>query len=467
MFVFPLIYTGAFLQTMYQLLKKRTGAILAFFICALPIYTTALSITNMYGLHFLIPVMQSFKEVIILIALAILLWNYRGPFHLHLVDKLMLFFFFYSLIYIPLPVGQFGLVEKLLAFKSLSFFVLVYFTGRLCDLRQIFLDKYFKVIVGISILASVVLLYEVLTYTHFQTMTGYPAYNYRYFNQEATGNYGLSWTFEVVDIGKSAKRFASFFSNPLEFAAATLLSLSVLAAMFTRQNNKLKVTTFGVIGLACTALSIFFALSRASMVSYFFLVYVYAFLTGKRKVIRGIHIFFLLAALYIIFFVNKDIREFVISTLNFSNLSSLGHVLEWLDGIQAMIGSPLGIGLGESGRIAGITGENVGGESQLIILGVQVGVVALGVYIAVYVILLKQAFSWFKRLRGKERRLSMVLLLIKTGFIVPMLTSNFESYIYLSYLTWFLSGLFIATIVKKAEHHNRAVPLVVAPGGTS
>lgn len=467
MFVFPIIYIGAFLQAMYQLLKQRTDYILLFFVCALPIYTTALSITNLYGLPFLIPVMQSFKEVIILVALAILLWNYKGSFQLHLVDKLMLFFFFYSLLYIPLPVGQFGMIEKLLAFKSLGFFVLVYFTGRLCNFSQIFLDKYFKIIVAISILASVVLLYEVLTYTHFQTMTGYAAYNYRFFGQEASGNYGLSWTFEVADIGKSAKRFASFFSNPLEFAAATLLSVSVLAAMFTRQNNQLKVTTFGVIGLACTAFSIFFALSRASMVSYFLLVYVYAFLTGKRKVIRGIHVFFLLAALYIIFFVNKDIREFVISTINFSNLSSLGHVLEWLDGVQTMIGSPLGIGLGESGRIAGATGENVGGESQLIILGVQVGIIALGVYIAVYVILIRQAFGWFKKLRGNERRLSMVLLLMKTGFIVPMLTSNFESYIYLSYVTWFFSGLFVATIVKKENVHKRAATLVAAAGGNS
>src|SRR5205085_11034048 len=128
---------------------------------------------------------------------------------------------------------------------------------------------------------------------HLQTFTGYAAYNYRFFGQEPSGSYGLSWTFEVFDIGQSAKRFASFFSNPLEFAAATLLSTAVLAALYTTQNNKLKADTFGLIALICTLFAIFSALSRASLISYFLLVYIYAFLTGKKKIIRFIHFFFL------------------------------------------------------------------------------------------------------------------------------------------------------------------------------
>jgi hypothetical protein len=149
------------------------------------------------------------------------------------------------------------------------------------------------------------------------------------------------------------------------------------------------------------------------------------------------------------FLINRDVKEFIVDTLNFSNLSSLGHLLEWMDGIQSMITSPLGIGLGESGRVAGATGDNVGGESQLIIIGVQTGVIAMGVYLAVYVVLMRQAYRWFKKLRGKGRTLSLAVLLMKTGFIVPLITSNFESYIYLSYIGWFFSGLLIAAIARE------------------
>jgi hypothetical protein len=35
---------------------------------------------------------------------------------------------------------------------------------------------------------------------------------------------------------------------------------------------------------------------------------------------------------------------------------------------------------------------------------------------------------------------------MKIGFIIPLLTSELESSVYISYLSWFLSGLFIHMI---------------------
>ncbi|MCW3087839.1 MAG: hypothetical protein JWQ78_1225 [Sediminibacterium sp.] len=425
MFLFPLVYISLFITALVGLLKNKKEGVLLFFICALPIYTTTLSVTYMYGFPWLVPVLQSFKEILVLATLGSLLYNARGPLHFHLIDKLLLFFFAYTLLYVFIPIGQFTLVEKLLAFKSLSFFILVYFTGRFFDPTSISVSKYFHIICAVSIAAGLVLSYEVFTYQHLQTMTGYADYNYFFFKQDPSGNYDLSWTFEVNEIGKGAKRFASFFSNPLEYAAATVLTISILAGLYTTENNRIKVDGFGLAVLATTLFAIFFALSRASFVSYFLLIYAYSFITGKKMIILVINLFFLLAVSYVVFFAEKDVRDFIVNTLTFSNLSSLGHVVEWLGGIQSMITSPLGIGLGESGRIAGTTGDNVGGESQLIILGVQAGVLALGVYIAVYVMLINRAYRAFKTRKGKERKLSLALLLMKIGFIVPIITANF------------------------------------------
>ena len=114
-----------------------------------------------------------------------------------------------------------------------------------------------------------------------------------------------------------------------------------------------------------------------------------------------------------------------------------------------MIASPLGLGLGESGKVSSALGQNIGGENQFIIIGVQAGVIALGLYMLIYILLIKNAYQRFFISRGKERKVCLALLLMKIGFIVPLMTSNFESYIYISYISWFISGLFVHMIADR------------------
>jgi O-antigen ligase len=149
-------------------------------------------------------------------------------------------------------------------------------------------------------------------------------------------------------------------------------------------------------------------------------------------------------------FERKDsgIIEVIMNTIDFSNPSSVGHVVQWLEGIMAMIQSPLGLGLGSSGRVAATISENVGGENQYIIIGVQAGIIALLLYLFVYIMLIKTCLKWLPLLKGKERQLCMAVLFIKVGFFIPLLTSELESSSYLSYINWFLSGLFISVIMR-------------------
>ena len=121
-----------------------------------------------------------------------------------------------------------------------------------------------------------------------------------------------------------------------------------------------------------------------------------------------------------------------------------------------MIRNPLGLGLGTSGRIGGSLGDQTGGENQFIIIGVQAGIIAMGLYLAVYIGLIKTAYKWFFRLKGKEKKLCLVLLLIKIGFLIPFLTSELESSPYISYMTWFFSGLLMAVIAGKTLDDGQA-----------
>ena len=64
--------------------------------------------------------------------------------------------------------------------------------------------------------------------------------------------------------------------------------------------------------------------------------------------------------------------------MNFQNTSSLGHLLEWIEGLNSMIKNPMGIGIAMSGNANGVDQAlKIGGENQFLIYGVQMGALGL------------------------------------------------------------------------------------------
>lgn len=449
MFLFPLLYCLSFIYSFINILKGKLSAVFIFLIFGLSIYTTSLSISFGLGFENLIPLLQSFKEIIILIVFSITIYHANLKMKLHLVDYFILTYFAYTFLYVIFPIGEYSVMERLLAFKSTSFFVIIYSTGRLLSLKEIQISKYFHFILLVTIGAAIVVSYEFFTGEHFQAITNYAEYNLYFFNYEPEGNYGLTWTFEIEG-GK--KRFASFFSDPLEHAASTLLALAVIASLYTTDHNNLKLNTFGKFALAASFISIILALSRASFVSYFLVIYAFAVITKKRTLLKIYHYPFLAVCLYFIFILkDKDIYEYIIDTITFENASSIGHIIEWLAGIQAIYENPLGAGLGTSGKVANVLGENIGGENQFIIIGVQTGVVSIILYLGIHIILLSKTIQWFPKLKGKAKQIALMLFLLKIGIIIPLLTTNFESYSYINYIGWLISGIFISQILDASS----------------
>lgn len=449
MFIFPLIYFSAFFIALKNLISRNKQGVLVFLIIGLPIYTTSLSAALQSGFENIVPFMQPLKELLILITLGIGVLELNRRIRFQAIDYLILAYFFITLLYVLLPIGQYGLGDKVIAFKSSSFFTLIYWAGRIFDPARIYISKYFHYILAVFIAAAGILLFEIISDQHFQTLTGYADFNFYYFNQEATGNYGLSWTFET---STGLRRFASFFANPLEFAASTLLTLAILAGLYTTDDNKIKVDTLGIIAIIATQFSIFFALSRSSLASYFIMIFIYALITKKKLVLNIIYAGFIAVAIYFIFFmlvINPDLYEFIYETITFTNPSSVGHVLAWIEGVEAISTNPFGLGLGESGRVGGSLGDTTGGENQYIVIGVQTGIITLLLYLLMHIYFIKTCWKWYPHLQGKERQVCLSLLLMKIGFIIPLLTSELESSVYISYMSWFLSGIFVNMI---SEH---------------
>ncbi len=447
MFLFPVTYIAAFLYGLLQLIRKQVEGLLIFTIIGLPIYINALSVAFMYGFSGLIPVMQSFKEVIVLASCYLVASRIKSKPRLHRIDILMLIFFAYTVLYAILPIGSYSIISRFLALKTLSFFPLLYFIGRFCIVDSINIKKLFSYVSIIIIIAAFVAFIEKLTNQHLHSFTGFSEFNYYFFDAEVSGNYGLLWTFETES---GAKRFGSIFSNPLDLASATVLSLSVILSLITYKRKKVVIRTsnFEIISLVASFLCILFAASRASFAGYFMLIYVYGWITKNRNIIRTFHTFIISVTIYIIFFLEGDLFDFIVNTIKFQNASSIGHVLEWLDGINAMIAHPLGLGLGESGRVSMTLQQNTGGENQLIIIGVQAGVLAMLLYLAIYIDFIRTGLQELKKAKGKKWKLILAVVLIKISLIIPTFTAYIDSYIYLSYLSWFLSGYMVNMIMS-------------------
>jgi len=436
--VFPITYLLSFSYSIKAVWAGNYGHLSVFLVAGLPIYITSLSILHSNGLDAVIPLFQYSKELWVLLTLGLLVYRLPALPTWNWLDKFMITYVIYTAVFVLLPIGTFGVVEKVVAFKNISFFPLLYFIGRLLNPELLWISKLQKQILILAVFAAIILFGELLTNTHFQTITGYSSFYDKYFLFDPTGNYGLSWTFEIEG---GIKRFASFFANPLEHAASTLITIAllVIGLINQRQTKEPQLLLWAVLA---SVLSIIFALSRASLAGYLLVSYLFFQLIRQRIFLFYYHLLALLVVIVVMFFsFDTDLSEFLINTFNFTNSSSLSHLLEWVDGIEAMLANPWGIGLGESGRVAGALGANTGGENQLIITGVQCGWLAVFLYLSVIGISVYMAAKLVKHATGKAAQLGTIVFIIRVGLLIPMLTAAVESYLFVSYLGWLLTGL--------------------------
>jgi len=455
MFLFPLAYLISFFYGLNKLFKKQIEGLLAYIIVGLPIYINAMSVSFMYGFAAWIPVMQSMKEVIVLVSSYLVFTHARmyRKINFHYIDILIALFFVYTLSFVFLPVGSYSFLNKVLALKNLSFFPFLYFIGRFCHYQSININKVFTFIVVVIIIAGCIVLVERFNYQHLQTYTGYSNFNAKFFDTEISGSYGLTWTFEAES---GLKRFASIFANPLDFSASTVVALSILLALITYKTKMFTIapSSFETIGLLASFICILFAASRASFVSYFAVIYFYAWFIKRNKILFYFHLLVVITIIVFLYFLEGDLYNYVINTISFENTSSLGHLIEWVNGIDAMIAKPLGMGLGESGRVSVALKENVGGENQLIIIGVQTGVLGLLLYLTITISIIKEGVKNLRIAAAQHWKVILAVVLFKIGLIIPLFTAEIDSYIYVSYITWFLTGYMINLIQSTKEQVN-------------
>lgn len=434
----PLLY----LTLKAMIFKGKWEYVVYFLLAYLPFHITVLSIT--YQATFsAVPVtfFQLTKDFLVILAFILFLLYHRNifeyPFKLNRVDKIFSIFIGLAFLYLLLPLGETTFLNKVFYFKNMLIPALVYMLGRNTRFGDKEVGKVFRIIFFIAIAAFVFNLLEGILGTHIQSFTGYALFNQGINNVEPTGNFGLSWTFETQAI---TKRFASFFSDPLELASSVLMGFA--AGLIWFLTSKREESFLYLLVMLCSMGSLFFSASRAAFAAFFVMVFFIAVIFRLYKLILFGVSLALIFVLYVIFFASEDFYFFVIDTLTFQNESSIGHVVEWLLALESMIESPLGIGLAMSGNLGSVSEEvRVGGENQFLIYGVQMGFVGMILYI---LLLAYSIFYAIRVYRNTENvmtaRIAFTGAAVKTGMLLPLFTANAEMYAYVSWTSWWMIG---------------------------
>src|SRR5690606_38326392 len=132
-------------------------------------------------------------------------------------------FFSLAFQHLLMPLGEATLVNKHFYFKNSMLIGMLYFFRRKTVNTEERKGMWYNFMLELAMAAFALNIVEKILGVHFQSFTGYAAFTYAINGMEPSGNYGLAWTFETQT---TAKRFASFFSDPLELASSCLLGFS-------------------------------------------------------------------------------------------------------------------------------------------------------------------------------------------------------------------------------------------------
>tara|TARA_Y100000741_G_scaffold208468_1_gene158744 strand:+ start:213 stop:1598 length:1386 start_codon:yes stop_codon:yes gene_type:complete len=443
----------------YAIDKISRGKIqfLIIYICTcLPIYITLQAqVFNIFQDENIINVIKLSKDFIFIYSFIIFVFGNSSALHsrsfkFSLVDKLILVFTSIVTIYALIPLGEADFLSKLIYAKNLYIISITYLIGRNVIIDKVFFNTIKKILKYLILVISFFLCFEFILSTHFHSFIDFSNYNFFINEIDPQGNYGLTWSFESQG---STPRYAAFFADPLELSASLLLLMSLLIYNFW--NNKKNINYFL---LFLIAFALILSFSRGAIVACV-LIILFGFLLNKQyKILALIFTTFLLSTLSLIYFGSDEVRYLIIDTLKFENTSSLGHLIEWIEGVLSILENPLGIGLAMSGNAGGVDQAiKIGGENQFLIFGVQMGVLSVIIYSLILFFIIKRSYQVYLKSSNFVKQISFIVCCTKFGLLLPLLTANAELYLFVSLSTWFFAGYVESRYTEHKFEKNKSL----------
>ena len=386
--LYILIFTKSFVN-----ISRGNFEYLLYFIClALPFYATLQAqVYEIFNNELSVNMIKLSKDFIFFYALLIFILGkkesiFNRTFTFSKLDKLFSSFVILVILYTIVPIGEAEFFSKIIYSKNILLIPIVYFIGRNLE----FSDKVYinlkKIFLGVIITSSIFVFFEFIFSTHFHSFINYSNYNSIVNEIDPQGNYGLSWSFESQG---ARPRYAAFFADPLELSASLLFLFSFIIFFFYKRVNLSNVLPFILI-----VFLLLMSFSRGAIVACFGIVLFSLLINQKYRIIFTMFSISVILSLLTYFLGGEDLQYLIIDTLKFENTSSLGHLIEWIEGILSILENPLGIGLAMSGNAGGVDQSlKVGGENQFLIFGVQMGIIAIIIYIAILLTVKGQLFG--------------------------------------------------------------------------
>ena len=439
-----LIYIIFIGLTLGEIYKGNSAYLLLYVICFLPFYTVfQITVFNAFENIVLINSIKYSKDFVFFSSFILFIIGTKRSFinrtfNFSVLDKLIITFLALVLVYLIIPLGEANLISKIIYAKNIFLIGILYFFGRNTDFNFKNWNIVIKLLVFLTLLSFIIALLETVAGTHLHSFLGYSNYNLVINDIDPQGNYGLNWSFESQG---AQPRYASFFADPLEFSASLLLFFSIALWLFIHskynQNKLLVITLISVI-----IFSFLFAFSRASMFSGILVLVFGLYLSRNYKIIFSMFFIVLLGFVYLYNFSDEELRFFIQDTLTFQNTSSLGHLVEWIEGIISIYENPFGVGLAMSGNASGVDQSiKIGGENQFLIYGVQMGIVSLVLYLLILIkAIYNSARLYLKSVDYNHKSIGFITSLTKFGLLIPLFTANAELYLFVALFSWYLVG---------------------------
>ena len=454
--LFIVFYSTIYIYTIDKISSGKIEYVIIYICTCLPIYTTLQAQALMiFDSEIIVTIIKLSKDIIFIYAFMIFLFGkninlFIRLFKFSLVDKLILLFTFLVTIYALIPLGEADIFSKLIYAKNLYIISITYLIGRNIKIDEVFFNTIIKTLKYLIVSIIIFLLFEFTLSTHFHTIIDFPNYNSIVNEIDPEGNFGLSWSFESQG---TSPRYAAFFADPLELSASLLLLTSLLIYNFW--NNKRNISYFLLFMVSAAFL---FSFSRGAIVAFIGIVLFGLLLNKNYKFLLLILGLFVLSTLSLIYFGSEEIRYFIIDTLKFENTSSLGHLIEWIEGILSIFENPLGIGLAMSGNASGVDQAiKVGGENQFLIFGVQMGVLSVIIYVLILFCIIKRSCKVYYMSSNNDKHISFIVACTKFGLLLPLLTANAELYLFVSLATWFLAGYIESRYIELKFEKNKSL----------
>lgn len=438
-----IIYAAFYLYTVDALVKGRFEGILFYSVVFFPIYALFLTFNYLaFESAPLISLIQYSKEILIFSTLGLWFLGQKKLLHkawkLSLLDKFIAAFLLLAFIFFALGIGEATFINRAIYLKNIILIGIFYLFGRQIKVSNSGWKSAFNAIFLTTIIACALVALEKALGFHFHSYVGYVEYNLDIKDLEPTGTYNLNFTFEAEG-GKP--RYGSFFANPLELASSMLIVTAIsLVYLLSVKHETNKLKYFFI--LLCAFITVLFAYSRASFVSFFLMLVFLAFLMRYYQILKVALCAITLIAIYVVFFAADEVFYFVIDTITFENSSSVTHIVDWLKAVDSMLSNPFGIGLGMSGNAGGADLDIVvGGENQYLIFGVQMGFLGMLLYIGMLFFGIRNSWRAFRLSESREESVvPFVAAAVKFGMLLPLFTANAEAYIYVSLVSWWLIG---------------------------